>query len=340
MAIRQPTVTEIDTASFVNGQYTFPVESIIEPERGFGKLTIRASEGWLVATRINPEPSPLQELGHVRQPDGSRLVKDEVTLSSTGAQPHSGTVTLTNPLQEVCIIKIVSENGAQPVGENTVEAPVVVEKLPPVITLPVQSGPSPNINDNTGDISFESPKSAASSVAPFPNVSPTDSPPNSTKKWLIGGGIGILAISLVVVVYLNSGNRHSSSDQTQTTPVPSDSTVIAKNLLEKMVGNYAFRLKRNANDSISFNGTARLELHPNGTYWLMGESPDNDLKLEYQCKQVSTDALLLTGEFSYNDSPTNRAHGVNSFQLHRETNGSWLSVATLKLPGLQLTPSN
>lgn len=327
MAIRQPTIKEINIASFEKGQYTFLVESVIEPNRGFGKLIIRASDGLLVATGADSEPRPVQELGHVRQPDGSRVVRDSVMVTFADAQPVAGTITLSNPLQETWTVTIVGTPSADGVSQP-------IPQPTPVNSSPVAPPILPVFNPmSEGEPMKETSREGATVIDP-PNLGKPNGYPQKTNplRWvLLLGGVFAVAVGVWLLMRKNGA---TAVEQPPHAVVEIDTATI-----NTLLGNYTFRLKRNANDSLVFEGMATLERHNDGVYWLIGKSPDKDLQLEYQCRQASKDELIVMGQFSFADSPTHRVSVVKNFHLFREVSGDWMSVATTEYPGLRLTGS-
>lgn len=106
MAILKPTPSEINLTDFKDGSYTFLIESVIDSGRGFGLLTIKVTDGYMLKSPLSDTLKREQSLGHVLQSDGSRVARGTVTLISEEEPKKSGTVTIRNPLGEIVQLTI------------------------------------------------------------------------------------------------------------------------------------------------------------------------------------------------------------------------------------------
>lgn len=114
MSISKPTPFTVRRTDFQNGTYTFSVESVIEPGRGFGLLTVSVTNGYLLVTSNNSTPRSEQSLGHVLQPDGSRIAQDRVTLIADEENSPDGTITVRSPLGETVQLTIQGAGMTKP----------------------------------------------------------------------------------------------------------------------------------------------------------------------------------------------------------------------------------
>ena len=109
MPFRQPTPTAIRSYHFRGNAYEFPVESVLEPEQGGGKLLIEASTGYVLTTLTDTEPQSEQALDYVLQPDGSWVASTMVTLLASDSSLVSGPITLRDPVGETVILRVEIE---------------------------------------------------------------------------------------------------------------------------------------------------------------------------------------------------------------------------------------
>lgn len=93
-------------ADFQDQAYTFLVESVLEPQEGFGRLLIEASADYLLTTAASATPQPEQTVSYVIQPDGRRIARSTVTLLAAGPTIVNGTVTLRDPLGQAVMLRI------------------------------------------------------------------------------------------------------------------------------------------------------------------------------------------------------------------------------------------
>lgn len=109
MPFRQPTPTTIRSYHFRGNAYEFPVESVLEPEEGGGKLLIEASSGYVLTTSVDTEPQLERTLDYVLQLDGTWVACTMITLLTSGSALVSGTVTLRAPTGETISLKVEIE---------------------------------------------------------------------------------------------------------------------------------------------------------------------------------------------------------------------------------------
>ncbi|QJW88682.1 hypothetical protein HNV11_04465 [Spirosoma taeanense] len=88
---------------FKDESFSFPVESVLIPEKGFGKLVVEASEGYRLATSANDKPKAALTFDHVLQPDGNRVAKATILLITTKGAPTNGSVTIRNSLEKLVL---------------------------------------------------------------------------------------------------------------------------------------------------------------------------------------------------------------------------------------------
>lgn len=135
MSIRKPTKTTIRSHDFTNHRFTFPVESVLKPEQGTGKLIISASPGYLLTTSANDEPTQEQTLEHVLQPNGNRVARGTITLLADDEAHEDSTITICNPSGETVVLTVDAAPESLPaVQEPTLEVStheLLFAKTPP-----------------------------------------------------------------------------------------------------------------------------------------------------------------------------------------------------------------
>ncbi|MFD2937174.1 hypothetical protein [Spirosoma flavum] len=128
MLICQPVHTTIYTTDFRNKQYSFSIESVLNPEAASGVLVVTASEGYLLTTSETAQPEREQIIEPSRQADGSWVASGTVTLLLDKGSPIDGTVVIRNALAESIVLTIDSASTSRELSQMptlTVSEPVL-----------------------------------------------------------------------------------------------------------------------------------------------------------------------------------------------------------------------